>query len=56
MHVTVRGRGDEITVFLNGLRMASATDPNPLPATGRVGLGVIWNYAAAYDNLVVRTP
>ena len=55
-HVTVARRGREISVYINGVRIGSATDPDPIPATGRVGLAAIWDMVAAFGNVVVRTP
>jgi hypothetical protein len=52
--VTVRRLGSVISIYINGRRLAALTDPAPLPASGRVGLGVDWDLTAAFDNFVVR--
>jgi hypothetical protein len=53
-HVTVRRLDNIIDIYINGRRIASVTDPAPLPASGAVGLGVVWDFTAAFDNFVVR--
>ena len=53
-HITVRRVGSTMDVYVNWVRIGRLTDPDPLPMVGKVGLGVIWDYSAAYDNFVVR--
>ena len=48
-------RDNTISLYVDGSHVESITDPEPLPAVGTFGLGVIWDYTAAYDNFVVRT-
>ena len=54
-HLTVTRRNNTISIYVDGTHVDSITDPEPLPAVGTFGLGVIWDYTAAYDNFVVRT-
>lgn len=53
-HATVRRLGKQINVYINGRRIGSIVDSNPLPATGTTGLGVIWDNTGAFDNYQVR--
>ena len=53
-HVTVRRINSTISLYINGRRLASLVDPDPLPASGKVGLGVSWDLRATFDNFVVR--
>jgi hypothetical protein len=54
-HLTVTRRNNTISIYVHGSLVDSITDPEPLPAAGMSGLGVIWDYSAAYDNFFVRT-
>jgi hypothetical protein len=51
---TIRRIGGKFDFFVNGIRIGSVTDPNPLPATGKVGVAVVFDYTGAFDNFVVR--
>jgi hypothetical protein len=51
----VTRRGNTISLYVDGSLVDSITDPEPLPAVGMSGLGVVWDYTAAYDNFLVRT-
>ena len=53
-HLTVKRAGDTISLYDNGELVDAITDPEPLPAVGAFGLGVVWDYTASYDNFVVR--
>jgi hypothetical protein len=53
-HYTVRRIGNKIDVYVNSVRIGSVVDPSPLPADGKVGLGIVWDFSAVYDNFVVR--
>jgi hypothetical protein len=53
-HVTVRRINSTISIYINGRRLASLVDPDPLPASGKVGLGVSWDLRTTFDNFVVR--
>lgn len=52
--VVVRREGSTLVVTINGIEVSRVTDPAPLPAGGRAGLGVIWAWTDAFDNFVVR--
>lgn len=54
-HLTVRRQVNTIVLFVNGVHLVSVTDPQPLPAVGMFGLGVIWDLIAKYDNFTVRS-
>ena len=53
-HITIRRVGSTMDVYVDWVRIGRVTDPDPLPTAGKVGLSVIWEYSAAYDNFVVR--
>jgi hypothetical protein len=53
-HLTVTRQNDTISLYVDGSHVDSITDPEPLPQVGTVGLGVVWDYTAAYDDFVVR--
>ena len=52
-HFRVRRLGNTINLYVNGMRIGSVTDGNPLPARGRVGL-VVPDATTHYDNFAVR--
>ena len=54
-HLSVIWKDNTFSLYVDGSLVDSITDPEPLPAAGTFGLGVIWDYGAAYDNFVVRT-
>ena len=53
-NVTVRVDvvGSRIQVYLDGTKWIDLDDPDPLLA-GRIGLGVIWDWQARFDDLLV---
>jgi hypothetical protein len=54
-HLAVTRRGNTIRIYVDGIQVDSITDPEPLPAVGTFGLGVVWDYTAAFDNFVAST-
>jgi hypothetical protein len=54
-HITVRRINNTISVYINNVRVKALTDADRLPAEGEVGLGVIWDWTAAFDNFFVRS-
>jgi hypothetical protein len=52
--VTVRvdAIGDTIWVYLDGVQWMEYRDPIPM-LSGRIGLGVVWNYHAQFDDVAV---
>ena len=44
--------GNRIQVYLDGTKWIDFTDSDPLPA-GRIGLGVIWDWHARFDDVQV---
>jgi hypothetical protein len=54
-HCTVRRGGATIDTFVHWVRIGSLTAPHPLLAAGKVGVGVVWDFTAAFDNFRVRT-
>ena len=55
-HFRVRRLGNTINLYVNGMRIGSVTDGNPLPARGRVGFLVTGNVngTTSFDNFAVR--
>jgi len=51
----VRRMGERIELFHNGDYVGGATDPDPLPASGQVGLGIVFDWTVSYDDIEVRT-
>ena len=45
--------GNTITLFVNGMRIGSVTDSDPLPASGKVGL-IVSGGASLFDDFHVR--
>jgi hypothetical protein len=52
-HFTIRRLGNTISLYVNGRKVGSVTDSDPLPAQGRVGLALS-GATTTYDNFAVR--
>ena len=53
-HFTVRRVGGNFDVYINSIRIGSWTETTPLPALGKVGAGVVWDFTGTFDNFAVR--
>jgi hypothetical protein len=53
-HFSVRRVDNTITLYVNGRRLGSVTDSDPLPAEGQIGL-VVTGDTTTFDNFEVRS-
>jgi uncharacterized repeat protein (TIGR01451 family) len=50
--IRIEARGDTLVLYINGQFVVAYTDLEPL-LSGRIGLGVIWNYTSRFDDVMV---